>query len=159
DTETWILKTNPSFLELRNARGEVRWPDVMGEFEDFDARFLTKSESARLAGLVKQFDQVAGDNHGWIVLAEYEAGASPLVKKALAGRQAFDAMIRTAMGRKCRELEIAELASLKQLLPSTRFRAFFQPPYVFVVEQHDSWDEEDAARDVGRVLLGLRKTF
>ena len=71
----------------------------MGEFEDLDTRFLTKAEAERLARRIKQFEQVAGANHGWIADAEYEAVAGPLVKKALAGRQAFDAMLGTRVGQ------------------------------------------------------------
>jgi hypothetical protein len=159
DLESGILKARPAFAELRAARGEVRWPEVMGEFEDLDTRFLTKTEAGRLARASSQFDQVAAASHGWISGAEYEASAGPLVKKALTGRAGFDAMLATVSGRAARQLEIRELSALRNLLPATRFRSFFHLPYVMIVEQDDGWDEEDPAREVARILLGERKTF
>jgi hypothetical protein len=159
DSETWILKTRPAFPELRTARGEVRFPEVMGDYEDLDTRFLTKAEAARLARSLQQFEMTASSNWGWISKADYSAVAGPLVLKALEGRKAFDAMLLTASGRAAREVEIRDLAELKTLFPRMQFRAFYHLPYLVLVEQDDGWEEDEPARELARTLLGLRKTF
>jgi hypothetical protein len=159
DGENWILRTKPSFPELRKARGETRWPEILGDYEDLDARFLTKAESARLTRVLKQFEQLADGNEGWVVLADYEATAAPLVRRALDFRRDFDAMLGTRVGRAARETEIRELAELRNVLPGARFRVFYHLPHVLIVELEDRWEESEEALRVARLLLGLRKTF
>jgi hypothetical protein len=159
DTEKWILGVRPSFQELRDFRGEVRWPEVLGGFDDFGLRFLTKAEAARFERLSREFDKVADHNQGWIVRAEYEANAAPLVTKAREAHRAFDAMLETPIGRAARAVEIRDLAALRTDLPTVRFRPFYFLPYVLLVEQDDRWEEQDPAARIARTLLGLRESF
>src|SRR5262245_14226562 len=95
DAESWILEKKPGFPEIRAARGEVRLTETLGDFEDFDTRFLTKADGERLNAALKSLAKAAARNHGWVVVKDWEAVAKPLVEKAVASRKDWEEALKT----------------------------------------------------------------
>jgi hypothetical protein len=159
DVEHALLAKDPSFAPLRALRGEVLWRELRDGYDDFDERFFTKAEAARLLAALKQLDRAAARNDGWIARSEWEAVAKPLGVRAAEARAQWNELMKTRLGKAARAVEIEDLADLRTLLPTTRFRPWYHLPFVMLVEQDAGWEESEAALPIARTLLGLRRAF